>query len=673
MFSQENNIKKYNSIVNNKIEKRLSLKGISPKNKDYNKFRDSLKIIIKNDIDKTIEENKTNIKSFARTDNSIMSTCTDIPQSEKAALQDIFNQLNGTSWATNWDFSIGAAPVTSWNSSTSSGWYGIKVENCHVTELYISNQEIEGFLPNTITNLTELEILGIMPHDPGFAISGDFSIISNFSKLRSLTLNHCFFNDDIPLSYINLNDSLEYLHLNECNLGDNDRLCSVVSNLHLLESLIIIDNNYSGTFPNCINSSNLPLLKRISFLFNNFSDIGNLNLSIGLEHIDFRHNLVYDFPYITDLMNLKDLYLSDNFLEGNIPNIFFNKQMRMFDVAFNNLNGNIPIIGADNSSPTRNLYLFKNKFRFIDLVENFDYLKANFITFGYSPQAYIDNELILNVNEGELVTLKMFEDDVFLNDDRFQWYKYYPANPVTPEIIGDNTYTFVATPGTEGVYFCVARHFDPEITLDYNYLYNYTNFQGYIHNFNLSLIRKNIRVNVSPFTPPPCYDCTSFDLLKDEKYLVSAWVKEEYENDPNRQFKNYDNSAVSIGFTNFYGNFLTAPVQFFPSGEIIDGWQRIVGEFVVPTDVDDIHIELLNLNQDGKVTYFDDVRVLPSKGNMKSFVYDQKTQRLMAELDENNYSTFYEYDLEGGLIRVKKETERGVFTIQETRSGNTKK
>ena len=57
---------------------------------------------------------------------------------------------------------------------------------------------------------------------------------------------------------------------------------------------------------------------------------------------------------------------------------------------------------------------------------------------------------------------------------------------------------------------------------------------------------------------------------------------------------------------------------------------------------------------------------------MKSFVYDQKTQRLMAELDENNYSTFYEYDLEGGLIRIKKETERGVFTIQETRRGNVK-
>lgn len=173
-------------------------------------------------------------------------------------------------------------------------------------------------------------------------------------------------------------------------------------------------------------------------------------------------------------------------------------------------------------------------------------------------------------------------------------------------------------------------------------------------------------------SPPPCYDCTSFNLLKEEKYLVSAWVKEEYTNNPNQQFKTYTKSIVSISFTDVSGLVINSPFEFYPSGEIIDGWQRIIGEFIVPTNVDDMTLELVNLSDDGKVSYFDDVRVLPSRGNMKSFVYDQKTQRLMAELDENNYSTFYEYDLEGGLIRIKKETERGVFTIQETRSGNVK-
>jgi len=63
----------------------------------------------------------------------------------------------------------------------------------------------------------------------------------------------------------------------------------------------------------------------------------------------------------------------------------------------------------------------------------------------------------------------------------------------------------------------------------------------------------------------------------------------------------------------------------------------------------------------------DDIRVHPFNANMKSFVYDPVTLRLMAELDENNYATYYEYDDEGNLMRQKKETERGIMTIKETR------
>jgi YD repeat-containing protein len=57
---------------------------------------------------------------------------------------------------------------------------------------------------------------------------------------------------------------------------------------------------------------------------------------------------------------------------------------------------------------------------------------------------------------------------------------------------------------------------------------------------------------------------------------------------------------------------------------------------------------------------------------MKTYAYDDKTLRLMAELDENGFATFYEYDDEGLLVRVKKETERGVMTLKESRSSYKK-
>jgi hypothetical protein len=57
---------------------------------------------------------------------------------------------------------------------------------------------------------------------------------------------------------------------------------------------------------------------------------------------------------------------------------------------------------------------------------------------------------------------------------------------------------------------------------------------------------------------------------------------------------------------------------------------------------------------------------------MVTYVYDPVSLRLVAELDERNYAKFYEYDEDGKLIRVKKETEKGIMTIQETRENNSK-
>ena len=159
-------------------------------------------------------------------------------------------------------------------------------------------------------------------------------------------------------------------------------------------------------------------------------------------------------------------------------------------------------------------------------------------------------------------------------------------------------------------------------------------------------------------TIDPLKTTGSFMPVVGKKYIVSCWVNEDVASN------NYFASELILGFD-------TNAITFKPSGQIIDGWQRIVGIFDVPADATFIDLQLSNTS--GKTTYFDDVRFYPYNGNIKSFVYAEDTQRLMAELDENNYATFYEYDLEGGLIRVKKETERGVMTIQETRSNTIKR
>jgi Leucine-rich repeat (LRR) protein len=170
-----------------------------------------------------------------------------------------------------------------------------------------------------------------------------------------------------------------------------------------------------------------------------------------------------------------------------------------------------------------------------------------------------------------------------------------------------------------------------------------------------------------------CADCFSFKTEPGKTYVVNAWVKE----DSNTQVKTYTNPSIRLSFLN--GNqdeIVDETTSFLPSGNIIDGWQRIWGKFTVPQndaypDQSAVYadFELINGSASTAV-YFDDVRIYPVKGSMKTFVYDPENFRLMSELDENNYATYYEYDIEGGLVRVKKETAQGVKTIQETRSGS---
>ncbi|SHI73558.1 hypothetical protein SAMN04488096_10439 [Mesonia phycicola] len=166
--------------------------------------------------------------------------------------------------------------------------------------------------------------------------------------------------------------------------------------------------------------------------------------------------------------------------------------------------------------------------------------------------------------------------------------------------------------------------------------------------------------------PCECEDCTSFSPVPGERYIVSGWVSEEHDITP----KFFKDSFIQLTFDRS-GTPNSSAVKFYPSGQIIDGWQRVFGEFTVPNSTYNMSVILGNNGDHSVASYFDDIRIHPYNGNLKSFVYDQETQRLMAELDENNYATYYEYDKEGGLIRVKKETERGVYTIQETRSGNS--
>ncbi|UYQ95595.1 hypothetical protein MKQ68_10830 [Chitinophaga horti] len=154
----------------------------------------------------------------------------------------------------------------------------------------------------------------------------------------------------------------------------------------------------------------------------------------------------------------------------------------------------------------------------------------------------------------------------------------------------------------------------------------------------------------------PWLGLRGFNPMLNKRYIVSAWVKGGAANQPAM--------TLRIGNTNI-------PLKVKAR---VEGWKLVEGELDLPllTGNTDMASWSLKINNAGAQVLLDDLRIFPVEGQVKTFAYDAATMRVMAELDENNYATFYEYDDEGSLIRLKKETERGIMTIKESRSSMKK-
>lgn len=155
-----------------------------------------------------------------------------------------------------------------------------------------------------------------------------------------------------------------------------------------------------------------------------------------------------------------------------------------------------------------------------------------------------------------------------------------------------------------------------------------------------------------------CENCIPKFQPTTGRYVVTGWTKEN----GGQSKTSYTDCKMKVIIN---GTATNVPV----SGQIVDGWQRME-EVVDGSASGDFAIELSSI---GAECYFDDIRVVPFDGSMVSYVYDPSTMRLIAELDERNYAKIYEYDEEGKLIRVKKETEKGIMTIQENRENSSSK
>jgi hypothetical protein len=150
------------------------------------------------------------------------------------------------------------------------------------------------------------------------------------------------------------------------------------------------------------------------------------------------------------------------------------------------------------------------------------------------------------------------------------------------------------------------------------------------------------------------------------RYLFSAWVASDQSlafGMPPREAGGQNGLPYLRVSTDAGGS--TVETARIDKPTVVEGWQQIQMVFTVPPGAKEITL-MASPPQDATQDYFfDDIRVQPYESEMTSYVYDYRTLRLMAQLDDRGYAVLYEYDDEGMLIRQKRETERGIMTITE--------
>jgi hypothetical protein len=250
--------------------------------------------------------------------------------------------------------------------------------------------------------------------------------------------------------------------------------------------------------------------------------------------------------------------------------------------------------------------------------------------------------------------------------DSFEDYSIYP-NLNNTNIVSNDYIGFYSQLGSSGPSLIANAH-----TGRFGLLFNSGNSAHLTHYFNKdggSLLQ--IDGNDSKICNSFQLNQNKLNLLPDKKYILSMWIKGTTNA---LDYSGLVTLSINANWMNPTTTSVITPSIIKKTG-IINGWQKIDYQFstpIFPIAATNGAFHLNISNGSGTAFTIDDFRLHPFNANMVSSVYDPLQLRLWAQLDDRNYATIFEYDNEGMLVRKKKETEKGIYTTQESRNSLAK-
>lgn len=262
--------------------------------------------------------------------NSLLAQCS--RASDSIALRDFYDATQGQFWTNSTGWNNPSAPISTYR--------GIKLNSSGcVQEIKLVGNNLQGFLPPSVGNMTGLTILDITNNNVGGNLPTQ---ITNLVNLTKLSFDQNNFNGPIPAAIGNL------VNLEELLLSQNSLNGSIPTSISACVKLITISlsqNNFFGSIPTSFGQ--LPRLSTIYIDNNKFAGqipASLYNLADLREFWAFNNGIVGTLsPALGNWKKIQKLLLNSNKLTGAIPvEIGQLTSMQSFHISDNQLTGTIP-------------------------------------------------------------------------------------------------------------------------------------------------------------------------------------------------------------------------------------------------------------------------------------------------------------------------------------------
>nr|XP_043631779.1 receptor protein kinase TMK1 [Erigeron canadensis] len=235
--------------------------------------------------------------------------------------------------------SLNPPPNLKWADPNPCKWdHVVCSDENRVTRIQIGHFNLQGSLPSTLSNLTQLERLELQWN----SISGPLPSLSGLSSLQVLMLSNNMFNS-IPSDFFTDMSSLQSLEIDN-NPFEKWVIPDSLKDASTLQNFSAVNVNLTGQIPDFFGPDDFPGLVNLHLALNDLN--GTLPLSLSGSQIESLwvngQKLSGKIDVLQNMTSLKEVWLHSNSFSGPLPDFSGLKELEVLSVRDNSFTGPVP-------------------------------------------------------------------------------------------------------------------------------------------------------------------------------------------------------------------------------------------------------------------------------------------------------------------------------------------